>query len=265
MPSHFSSIGLPVESEEDFAAFVEKAAQQALVYKVREGRYLRWASQTGAELWLHIDRAGDFVSAQPHFTGSSSLRVGLTASLHQPNDTDLEGSFHGWADPESDDPESGAYPFVFSAPDFRIYTDLCMPSTVTAQIAAFAHEVSVYASVEAYDEEQEGEVKFASQSFVPSGMFLPKGESDAPPQPLAIFTGHVVESGEAINELSNAPFHWAVVETLGGPFDVVIDPTLLGEVPPVGGVLQGSFWLGGRLIEYPRTERSGFFKRLFRS
>ncbi|MEM8599952.1 MAG: hypothetical protein AAGF99_08525 [Bacteroidota bacterium] len=265
MPSHFSSIGLPVESEEEFVAFAEMAAQRAEVYEVRAGRYLRWASPTGAELWLHLNRVGDFVSLQPHFVGPSSLRVGVTASLNHSDDTELEGSFHGWASPDSENPESGAYPFVFSAPDFRVYADLTTPSVATAQIAAFAHEATVYSSVEAYNENQESKVKFSSQSFVPSGMFSSGGELNKAPQPLAIFTGHIIKSGAEINELSGVAFHWAAVETLGGTYDVVLDPSLLGEVPPVGGVLQGSFWLSGRLTEYERTERPSFFKRLFRS
>jgi hypothetical protein len=264
MPSHFSAIGLPVDSHDDFVAFAEQAALTAEVFGVRAGRYLRWASPSGAELWLHLDRRGGLVSAQPHFSGPASVRVRLTGRVSQPDDTELEGSFHGWADPDSDELESGAYPFVFSAPDFQAYSDLAVPSVATVQIAAFAHEVTVYASEEAYDEAQEGEVRFASRSFFPSGTFMPLGE-EGPPQPFALFTGHVIGSGAGVNELSGFPFHWATVETLGGTYDVVLDPALLGEVPPVGVVLSGSFWLSGRLTEYARSEPKGLLKRLFRN
>lgn len=263
MPSHFSAIGLPVESQDDFVAFAQQAALTAEVFGVRAGQYLRWASSSGAELWLHLDRRGNLVSAQPHFNGPASVRVRLTERVSQPDDTELEGSFHGWADPDSDELESGAYPFVFSSPDFQAYSALAVPSVATVQIAAFAHEVTMYASEEAYYEAQQGEVTFASRSFIPSGTFPLLGEKEGPPQPFALFTGHVVGSGAEVNELSGSTFHWATVETLGGAYDVVLDPVLLGEVPPVGAILSGSFWLTGRLTEYARTEPKGLLKRFF--
>ena len=70
---------------------------------------------------------------------------------------------------------------------------------------------------------------------------------DAPPRAEAVFSGHVLESGRRTNRLTGADFIWCLVETLGGVYDVVIDPELLPDVPRVGGVLQGSFWLSGRI------------------
>ena len=116
-----------------------------------------------------------------------------------------------------------------------------------ARIAAFAHELSLFPSVEAYETAQTGDIKFASQSFIPSGLFSPAGEKTEPPEAHAIFTGHIRKVEERTNELTNKGFWWALVESLGGVFDVVIDPELVEDTPQVGGVLSGAFWLSGRL------------------
>jgi hypothetical protein len=63
-----------------------------------------------------------------------------------------------------------------------------------------------------------------------------------------MFVGHVLAAGERINVLTGHAFYWALVETLGGAYDVMIDPELLPSVPAAGGVLSGSFWLSGRII-----------------
>jgi hypothetical protein len=50
-----------------------------------------------------------------------------------------------------------------------------------------------------------------------------------------------------MNETTGDAFWWARVRTLGGEIEVVADPVLLtGPVTP-GAVVQGSFWLSGRL------------------
>jgi hypothetical protein len=93
-----------------------------------------------------------------------------------------------------------------------------------------------------------GDLKSASQSFIPSGLFTPAGDSTVPPEARAIFASHVLAADEKINVLTSRAFYWALVETFGGAYDVVIDSNLLPRVPEVGGVISGSFWLSGRII-----------------
>ncbi|MFQ5795765.1 MAG: hypothetical protein ACE5JP_12035 [Candidatus Bipolaricaulia bacterium] len=262
MPSHFSTIGLRVASKEELAALAERVAPISDQIEVKSGRYFRWSSESGAELWLQVDRQNNLIGINPHFTGSSVVRVGLTKSVTRSDDTVLDGAFYAWADPEEDDPETGSYPLVFDCPDSHSYSDLRLPSLAKAQIAAFAHELLVYESPEAYDESQTDGLKFASQSFIPSGLLALQAESIEPPEAYAIFTGHVLKCESKFNDLTEEPFHWALVETLGGVYDVVIDPEFI-EVPPVvGGIVSGVFWLSGRLLKYTREKRS-ILRRFF--
>lgn len=257
MPSHFSTLGFDVQTQESFVALATQVATQTQPIPVRAGQYLRWVGGSGEELWLQTDEADDLVGMNPHFNGNSSVRVRLQARVGREGDTVLDGSFQGWADPEQEKPESGAYPLVFDLPDAATYFGLELPCIVEAQIAAFAHEVSSHASPDAYSSSQEDQqLKFASQSFIPSGMFQPDGAATEPPEAMAIFTGHVIEAGVRKNSLTGRPFFWALLDTLGGKYDVVIDPALLKQVPPAGGVLSGSFWLSGRLTSFPKRQRS---------
>jgi len=212
------------------------------------GCYWKWASDGGAQLWLLADEES-LIGMTPFFSGEGRVRVRLTARVTREDDTPLEGAFHGWAEPETDIEDSGAYPFVFDVVDADNHGDLTLPATVEAQIAAFAHDASVYPSVAAYEASQSGEPKFASKSFIPAGLFSPGGEKVDTPASVAIFTGHVLAAETKTNELTNATYYWALVETYGGSFDVVIDPELSDVAPVVGGVITGTFWLCGRLVE----------------
>ena len=253
MPSHFSTIGLPVNDQAEFAALADRMGPLATPEEVEDGVYWRWLSPCGAEVWLQANNENELVGMTPCFAGKARIRVLLTDHIHRADDTPLEGAFRGWADPMEDSPESGAYPFVFDVVDYGKYSRIPLPAIVTAQVAAFAHEITIHPNLEAYNASQTGEVKFASQSFIPSGLFLPDGESTAPPRSTAIFTGHVLAAETKTNSLTGAIYYWALVETLGGSFDVVVDPELCEGAPVIGGVLTGSFWLCGRLIE--TTER----------
>ena len=248
MASNFSTIGLPVASAEEMYALAERIVPLAERLVAPSGAYFRWSDPSGAEIWLQVDANDDLIGMNPHYAGRSAVRVGLTARLPSAGPSELDGSFHGWADPAGDAPDTGCYPFVFDAPDYRLHEDLALPAQEEVQIAAFAHEIAAFETVAAYDASQTGDVMLASQSFIPSGLFTPAGESTVPPQARAIFAGHVLAADEKINVLTGRAFYWALVETLGGAYDVVIDPSLHPGVPAVGGVISGSFWLSGRIV-----------------
>jgi hypothetical protein len=49
--------------------------------------------------------------------------------------------------------------------------------------------------------------------------------------------------------LTGREFWWALVESYGGIYDVVIDAELVEDAPRVGGVVNGTFWLSGRVLD----------------
>lgn len=249
MPSHLSTIGFDLHTHEDFVALANRVASDAETIVCANGQYRRWAGGHGEELWLQIDRESALIGMNPHFSGKASLRIGVQSRVHRDDDTSLDGAFYGWADPQDASVDSGVCPLVFDTPDAAVHDKLQLPSILTVQIAAFAHEIAIYASLEEYDASPEGrDFKLASKSFIPSGLFSPDGTSSDPPHAHAILTGHIVESASKTNMLTGGAFHWALVETLGGSYDVVVDPRLSPLLPQPGGVLSGSFWLSGRVL-----------------
>lgn len=252
MASNFSTIGLPIASQEDLSALADRIGPLAERLAAPGGAYFRWSDPSGAEIWLQVSANNELIGMNPHYAGQSAVRVGLTARLASAGPSELDGSFHGWADPAGDAPDTGCYPFVFDAPDYRLHEELSLPARKDVQIAAFAHEITAFETVAAYEASQTGDLKYASQSFIPSGLFTPAGDSTVPPQARAIFTGHVLVAEEKINVLTGRAFYWALVETLGGTYDLVIDSSLLPGAPAVGGVISGSFWLSGVIARCQR-------------
>src|SRR5215470_6397151 len=246
--SNLSTIGLPVASAADMNALANRVGPLSERLAAPSGVYFHWSDPSGAEIWLQVNANNELIGMNPHHAGRSAVTVGLTARLPSSQSSELDGSFHGWADPAGDAPDSGCYPFVFDAPDYRLHEELSLPAQKEVQIAAFAHEIAAFETVAACEASQAGDLQYASQSFIPSGLFTPDGDSTVPPQARAIFAGHVLAADEKINVLTGRAFYWALVETLGGAYDVVVDSNLLTSVPAVGGVLSGSFWLSGRII-----------------
>lgn len=246
-------------------ALAQRVASDAKVIRARGGNYMHWRGGDGEELWLQVDAKNELIGMQPHFAGESSVRIGLHQRVRREDFTALDGAFRGWVDPESElDPSNGTCELVFDVPDAATAATVRIPSIAAVQLTAFAQETAFHTSSEAYEAWNSAkEVKFASRSFVPAGLFDPHaGES---PQAQAFFTGHVLRAATKKNAITGASYYWALVDSLGGAYDVVIDPRSLEQPPSAGGVLSGSFWMSGRLTSHVREERNWWAKIFRRS
>ncbi len=263
MPSHFSTIGFDFTNPEEYLSLAREVTDSVQAVTVPGGKYLYWSGSYGEELWLQVNSRKELVGITPHYHGKSLVVIRIENRVHHADDTPLEGAFYCWADPDENAPGKGAYPFLFDAVDAAIYVDLEIPSIARAQITAFAHEIEYYQSPEAFETSQKTQKPgLASKSFIPSGLFLPEGEPVKEPEATAIITGHVVEAGIKTNSKTGMPFYWALLDSFGASYDVVIDSRLLTGPPITGGVLSGEFWLSGRLISYQK--RAHGFARLWK-
>lgn len=249
MPNHFSSIGFQLPRYQDFRQLAVETAEKGQTIFRDDGHVVRWNVGHGTQLWAQIAPHHRIIRFDPHFVGRARIPVRLTERVQQPQDHPLEGCFYGWADPVTDKRDKGAYPLVFHAPDFGFYRTLELPALRDVQIAAFAHELSAFASDADYFASQgDAEVKYAAESFLPIGTFPPKNESEPRFVPYARFAGHVLGVSVVINPLTELSFHWIRTRTYGGEYDVVVDPEISAGLPIVGGVISGSFWLSGQII-----------------
>lgn len=262
MPSQFSAIGFTISSGEDLAALASRVAERADTIDAREGQYLKWAPPSGEQLWLQVKRTGDAMGMNPHFEGKSSIRIAVEARVTRKAHTPLDGTFLAWANPPEGAASGGDYPFAFDCPDAAVHESLELPLTVTAQIAAFAQQLTVYESETAYNASQAAQgLTFPSRAFIPSGLISPSGEPVTPPESHALISGLILDASERRNTVTDDPFWWALLETVGGTFDLVIDPSLLSAPVRAGNVVSGWFWLSGRL----RTDaapRVGWLRKL---
>src|SRR4051812_33158042 len=205
------------------------------------------------------------MGVNPILIGGLSVLVALKWRVSRESRSLIDGTFVAWAFPLLGADTGGDYPFVFDCPDAATHASLTLPVTVTAQIAAFAQQITVYDSQQAYDEAQAAQgLSFGSRSFIPSGLISPSGEPVVPPESHALIAGEVIEAEERTNAVTGQPFWWALVESLGGTFDLVVDPALLQDqqITP-GNVISGWFWLSGRL-QTSAPPKAGWFSRLAR-
>jgi hypothetical protein len=249
--SNLSNIGFPVGNEDEFHDLIMKVVDLSREIVCPNGSYLVFSDVSGAELYVQAGRENSIIGINPHFSGKSRRTVFLTNEVERA-ESELDGAFHGWAN--ATESEAGDYPFVFDVPDFYANGDIQLPKAYSIQLAAFTTgEFEIHESEEAYFQNQESDVKFASQSFIPSGLFnfgAEGGDQDiTPPQAYGIFAGIIKDWELKTNEFTGEQFYWFLVDTLGGEVDVVADPILVAENPQNGGIINGQFWLSGKIID----------------
>jgi hypothetical protein len=236
-----TTLGFHAATNEEFADLAMTAATQGEPVQVSGGTYYRWSPGASVELWAQADQDGRLIGLNPHFSGTARMRVGLIERIARENDSALDGAFYGWADPEENDPENGQYPFAFDLPDFKRHDGPTLPTIAAVQIAAFTHTLKAFESDEAF---RSGDThNMAAESCIPSGTF------SSPPQSTVIFNGHVLAAAQLTNPHTQQMFWWARVRTLGGEYDVVADPGVVEGVIVQGGVIGGSVWLSGQIIQ----------------
>jgi len=248
MPSHLSDIGFNVKSQEDFHELALQASEKGSRIRTTDGTYIQWSPGLGIELWVQLNRDNQIIGLHPHFRGKGRMRSGMVQEIRRPDSTALDAGYYAWANPQADTVEDGDFPFVFDVPNYQLQ-EAGLGTVVIVQLAAFAHELDSYKSLDEYERSQTQTPAFASRSFIPSGLFSPEGGDTVPPQAYAIFTGHVIETSLITNPVTGIEFCWVHVSTLGGEVDVVADVALLNDVPVKGGVVKGSFWLSGLRID----------------
>jgi hypothetical protein len=123
---------------------------------VSGGAYLLWASPGGEQVWLQVDADNYFVGMTPHFAGKSQVSVSVRSIVRRPGETFLDGTIRGWVVNETA-PTAGIldYPIVVDVPNLATHGRLEIPICVDVQVAAFAREVSTFASEDAYYASQE--------------------------------------------------------------------------------------------------------------
>lgn len=257
MPGHFACIGVSASNTLDVGDAIEplmKAAQWTA--RGGGGRMGVWRDPSGTLMSFNTNRIGSIQCCTPGFDGAQRQRVRPTGILKDP-----ECAYCDMLHVEVlGDGDQMCYPLALQVVDIGTTRDrIPMKSPVLMTIAAFAEEITVWADDAAHRASQDKEPKFASESLIPSGLFGPA------PHPHAMITGHVVQSALLRNQSTGGPFNHMVLRTFGGTYDVLAPVDLLPQPPAAGSVVQGSFWMVGRVIDGlqapQKKKRFGFFGR----
>ena len=225
-----------------------RAVSEGEAVPVDGGEYRVLRSETGAELWAGVDRRGKLRALTPHFGGGARALARLLQRIDRADETVFDGGLDGWA---VDGPPAAAgdesrdiTPLRFDVPDALAHATLRLPAVAEVQIAAFAYESSWTEDVAAFEAAQAtAEIPLADQAFA----YLDVFDEDPEHPAHAMLTGRVVQTEVRVNELSGVGFRWASVVTLIGEIDVVADPVVVVGEPTAGGVVEGTFWLSGRI------------------
>jgi hypothetical protein len=267
MASHLSSIGFPVQNEQDLYALAEKVSQKARPHDIGQGYYLSYQDPSGAAIWLHADQERQITGMNPHFVGPSVMPVKIVRPVHREKDHAFEGSYFAWVAPEEEhNHQEGAYPLLFDAPDFLRHSQQQLPAILLVQLAAFAHELEVFTSTEAWNQSSSDAKGMAPESFIPAGLFPVDGKANAAlPSAHALISGHVLDAQKRTNQMTGKAFWWLQVQSYAAIYDVVVDPVLLKMEPRPGYLIKGSFWLSGVIVDEASDKPQAGFLRLLRS
>jgi hypothetical protein len=242
LPCHMATLGFPVTTAQDFRHYVYQASEFGQKIEATHGSYTLWEVGNGIELWVQTNLHRRIIGMNPHFSGTTRMRITLTERIPRTAHSILDGAFSGWTNPKTDGSPASQYPLVFDLPDYDLYDELYFPATIYAQLTAFAYELKGFETEDLYRMSQKESKKYAVESFLLSGRVK------TPVQAEAVFSGRVLDTRMIVNPVTGQRFYWARVSVLGSEMDVVADPQVVQGKVVKSGIVRGTFWLSGRLI-----------------
>jgi len=244
---HLAALGIGSSSVEERQKQVRLILKESMPHSQRsDSMTLRWHDPSGAELWIYVDETGAMKSVQPHFAGGPRIRLELQAILARPEVSPYDGGFLGLTQKGGSNPSlGGGYPIVFDAPDFPDVKDAFLTARHDVELAGFAVELNVYPTEEDFREAQPDLKPLEIPAFLPAGMMaqLEGGQ----PTAHALMVGRSLEAERITNHLTGRAFVRIRMETPAGPMDLIVDPSMLEDLPKDGDVLQAGAWLSGRI------------------
>jgi hypothetical protein len=242
----FSTIGFDIKDKEDLQQLSQNIFHQCKPIQIPKGLYVLYTDSSGAQLSLAYNKKEQYYDVRPLFKGLNTWHIAITRKNKR---TDLNTIFYGWLAPtDTEEPESGIYPFAFEVPHFKLFNKLKLPQNVYIKLTAFTLSLNVYNDQNSFYGTQNTAIKFGSQSFFSSEAYREDDDTqNIFPQPWAMFTGNIKDFELKQNQLTDKQFYWLLVETYGGEIDVVADIHFFKTVPKVGEIISGKFWFSGQI------------------
>jgi len=247
MPTNLEDIGFESINEvtraKMFLDYIEKNGIRKPTY---QGNYFLFNPNDNIELWYYLsnDRNNFFIT--PYYAGKTRTEIKVINAI----DREFDGpKLYSWINPRADD---GDAQVVFEVPDFWImdFDRLRGMSQNIVQLTAFARDVRLYENEKDF-QDSKGEIgktldgktmQYASNYFIPTGAF------SEPKDAFARFAGEIKETKEVQNNYSLGKFYLMIVNTFFGDLDVVCAKKAFEKNPDVGDLIDGHFYLSGKLV-----------------
>ncbi|MFY0565491.1 hypothetical protein ACN28E_16840 [Archangium lansingense] len=263
MASNMSCIGITARDQADFGRRMSLLLERSEPAGKSGDYELRvWSDASGASVSFVLSEDG-VECATPSFRAQSRLHARAKRFASDPDCRFCDPLLVDIVDAKGE----CFYPLATQLEDILLTRERVSAGTIIELgVCAFAHGLEVWTDEAAFTAAQANEeVKFAAESLIPSGLFSPEGQ-ERPEAAEAFLTGRVLEAGLRENVTTGETFQHAIVKTLGGNYDVLASPRELAAPLEPGNIIQGEFWLVGRvtsgLVEAPRP---GLLNRIFRA
>jgi hypothetical protein len=263
MASNMSCIGITARDPQDFGRRMSSLLERSEPAGRWGAHELRvWSDASGASVSFVVSEDG-VECATPGFRARSRLQARVTRFASDPDCRFCDPLLVEIVDAQGE----LFYPLATQLDDLLLTRErVSEGALLELGLCAFARGIEVWADEAAFSTAQANEeVKFAAESLIPSGLFSPEGE-ELPEAAEAFLTGRVVEAGLRENLVTGETFQHAIVRTLGGSYDVLASPRELTAPLEPGNIIQGEFWLVGRVTSgLAEAPRPGMPHRLVRA
>jgi len=249
LSNHLATLGFTGIDGSDLESLAKKCFQNGKATRGKHGTYIVWPLGNGIEVWIQLSLEEELVGINPHFFGKTRTSAGLM--LRVPRDGfPMDGGFVALAQPYGNDPIRGAFRFVFDTPNYLTHEELKLPVITTVQLTAFAQQIAFvdsdkdFASLAA----RQG-ASLTSEAFVPLGFAGKNREPLAEPVASAMVCGLILDGQQITNPMTKVPFWRLRIRNVAGEMDVVASAELVPRPPKLGGVIQCSAWISGRITD----------------
>jgi hypothetical protein len=241
MSDHLACIGIPAAEPRNFEQTLNQLAARAPVRARPDGgKLLAWRDRSGASLVLQLGRKGEVLCFTPTFDGASRIAAVPRRVI---SDTSCPFCDRLLVDVR-DERGQVCYPMIVSVEDAGAVRDrIPLDEDVTLSVTAFAEAIGAWPDEASFLADQ-GEGEPGVEAFLPAGLYVAEGAPTAD----AAFTGRVVAAETRTNASTGGRFVWAQVKTQGGTFDVVASCESLPDGLHAGEIVQGMFWMVGRVV-----------------
>ena len=258
MPSHYSDMGISINSKEDMKSFIFARAKESKVHNIKGG-ILGVADIDGRiEFWIAGNEEWQLqaVSFNAISGNCNQLRIGEIVDKENEPFPAISAWFSSASSPGEQESFDLEYPVVFEAVNYGLLGAIPAGARCGVQLTAYAESLRIYSDDFALSQAPSPYSAMAPESLIPSGMFSPDGEDIVPPSARAIINGHIL-SGEHHFNSKGGLWYWHIIVTcLGCTFDILAADDLVSESPQRGGVVSGSFWLSGNILSVQKVDKT---------